>query len=363
MAKDINELLNTDVEAIVAEGQKGFKRTKKKAILAIIIFIAVCAIAAGAYLIVQQVQKADKYNHAVELLEAGKYNEAAEFLSLNGEGRELLSTKEGTELLTEARNGQEYTKAQRYFSNGQYEEAQKCFEKLKDYKDSVSKALEAQYMGAMGHFDAGEYDIAIELFRELGDYADCTEKLAEAKEGIYQSALTEISNEEYPAAISKLELIEDYKDSDDLLTESKYLSAVDLMKKGEFTAPKKIFEELGDYRDSADLLAAYENSLSVYSGSWKYKSGTLLVSSNLQITVAESRVGSKEQYLLVETTDNTKKEKSDWTRIADAGYFYITSEGLKSGGSSPFGLSELKLIDDNTLQFIHAGSSGEYVRE
>lgn len=179
MAKDINELLNTDVEAIVAEGQKGFKRTKKKVILAIVIFIALCAIAAGAYFVFQQIHSWQSYNYAVELMEAGKYDEA--IAAFQSEG--LVQYKDSAELVKKAQNEKEYSKAIENLENERYTDSLSLFQGLGDFKDSkqqVEIVKSKLYELGLSLLDQEKGAEAEKIFMRLNGYKDSAYKCKEA---------------------------------------------------------------------------------------------------------------------------------------------------------------------------------------
>lgn len=257
MAKDINELLNTDVEAIVAEGQKGFKRTQKKAILAIMIFIAVCAIAAGAYFVFQQVHSWQSYNYAVELMEAGKYDEAKKVFG------ELDNYKDSADMSNEI----EYRKARDLLSEGKYDSAIERFEKLGEYKDSNEMVKESNYQKANAFLKDGNAVMARTLYIELDSYKDSKKKTEILGEQIYNSAISFVNSEKYESAIELFEKISDYRDSNE--QKEKALTGLEKLKKYEevkswleynmdiagesdFEKVYKMFLELGDYKDSEE---------------------------------------------------------------------------------------------------------------
>ena len=99
---------------------------------------------------------------------------------------------------------------------GKYEEAEKEFQSLGDYKDSstrVSEYKEEQYLQAESLLAEGKYEEAGKIFLDLGNYKDSSTRVSDYK-------------------------AEQYQQAESLLAEGKYEEA------------QKIYSNLGEYLDS-----------------------------------------------------------------------------------------------------------------
>lgn len=81
------------------------------------------------------------------------------------------------------------------------------------------------------------------------------------KDGImYQVARNEFDNKNYYKAIEIYEMIEDYQDSESMITESYYRIALDTIKSNRMDAIKA-FENLGGYKDSKEKITEIKKSI------------------------------------------------------------------------------------------------------
>lgn len=126
----------------------------------------------------------------------------------------------------------------------------------------LKKQVDSQYDRAlilMNNNDKQSYIEAIQIFSELGDFRESLTKSLEAqkylerytnKENIYNDAMTMLLDEQYLSAIEMFRELKDFEDSEDLLNVSRYNYALKLFENGEYTEASQYFLELGDYEDS-----------------------------------------------------------------------------------------------------------------
>ena len=106
------------------------------------------------------------------------------------------------------------------------------------------------YRKASSLLQDGSYDQAIAAFEALGDYKDSSEMILESK---YQKAESFAENQQHKEAIELWTQLGDYADSQQRIDSVNYQDALDLMEQGKYVSAAQIFEKLGDYKDSADL--------------------------------------------------------------------------------------------------------------
>lgn len=279
MAKSMNDLLNTDVDAIVEKGQEGFRKSRKKAIKTLIMLMVVCVIGAAGYFAYGPIQLWQRYNNAVELMKSGQYHDAImEFKSL-GE----YSNSE--EMINETR----YQRAQKYMEDGKYTYALADLEKLGEYKDSADMINEVKYKKAVEFMENEKYNEAIVAFADLGEYKDSSEQCEKAKEILYDLAIEYCNNEDYDNAMDIFKKLKEYKDSEQqvkTITDNqqklqKYNNALTLLDEARaeknFTVNQdktriyQMFVELGDYKDSELYVSNFSYlPISIYRGYERY---------------------------------------------------------------------------------------------
>ncbi len=110
-----------------------------------------------------------------------------------------------------------YNKAVKAFENAQYDEAFETFTELKDYKDSVDKAKEAEaekkYLNAKNFVEKGDINSlkeAAHIYSDLGTYKDCVHQL---KATYYSIAAIEYNSYDFENAASHYKLCCNYQNS------------------------------------------------------------------------------------------------------------------------------------------------------
>ena len=103
-----------------------------------------------------------------------------------------------------------------------FEQAEKIFNELDEFKDSKAYSLDSQYYHAIQLYEIGEYEKSAQIFGELkeSDYKDshmyaAKALLPEMKKELYTDACEKCEMEEYEEALSVFEKLEDYEDSQD----------------------------------------------------------------------------------------------------------------------------------------------------
>ena len=230
------------------------KRAEKRKRIWKRIAVAGAAIVAAAlvvYLIVWQAIPALKYHQADKLLQAGDRTLAYDaFVGLG-------DFKDSGERANEIR----YEDAELALSNGDFDTACTLFTSLSDYKDSQTQANEAVYQKGIAALDNGEFEIASAVFHIIPGYKDSDTMV---KEAIYRKAMLLLGAGSYGKAAPFFDVITDYKDSkeqrDFCKNEEWYTIGIAYLDEGVFLKAGEIFESLASYRDSAELmLESYYN--------------------------------------------------------------------------------------------------------
>jgi len=108
----------------------------------------------------------------------------------------------------------DYKKAVGLYEDGKYEQAEKMFAELGDYKDSALMATKSSYAYAEELMDDGEYEEAAEIFTELDDYEDSQELYRECR---YEVGLASIKSGNYDAATAAFKDADGFKDANTYL--------------------------------------------------------------------------------------------------------------------------------------------------
>lgn len=124
-----------------------------------------------------------------------------------------------------------YHAAIKYMNEKNYNEAEKIFALLGDYKDSEDQVKEVSYRKADDLYQERNYDAAIATWKTVIDYSDSKDRITMAENAILE--------EQYQAAVS-------------LMDAKKYIEAA------------KAFDELGGYKDSKDKNSECLNNMVAY---------------------------------------------------------------------------------------------------
>lgn len=182
-----------------------------------------------------------------------------------------------------------YKTAGVFAENGSYDEAIAIYEKLGQYKDSLTQlaaTIDAkknawkleEYNYASSLIESGKYGEAITILAELGDYKDSKNMLCEAT---YNDAVNKYNSGDYSSDVkSQFSSIKDYMDSkayiENITNHNKYDEAIVLIKSDEEASLKKaydIFASLGSFMDADQELHKFgyiPSAITVYEGNKIY---------------------------------------------------------------------------------------------
>ena len=194
----------------IANNQLKPKKSKKKIIACGTLVVAITVIVSSSVAvpkIQEQIRLSKNYNHAIELLD-----------------------------------------------NNEYEDAEKAFAKLGDYKDSKEQYLKCFYNEGIDKNEESKYESAIECFEKAKGYKDSEEKI---KESNYLLANEEYENEDYSMAAIYYEKADDYEDAKDKYDECIYKYGIDLADNYHYTDAAKQLSTI-DYKDSQKLAKQYK---------------------------------------------------------------------------------------------------------
>ena len=142
-----------------------------------------------------------------------------------------------------------YNIASNAVTNADYEFAIDVFSSISDYKDSVNKIKEAEYLLAEQLLEKHEYTKALEIYLSLGNYKS---SVTQAKECNYQIASSYLNNSSFKEGYELFIQLGDYKDSAEQAKNCKYQEAVSFKEKGKYGEAYAAFSSLGEYKDSKD---------------------------------------------------------------------------------------------------------------
>lgn len=113
-----------------------------------------------------------------------------------------------------------------------------------------------RYSGAEKRLAAGDYDAAIAAFEALGDYKDSADLILESK---YLQASEILAEERFDEAASSFKELGGYKESERLWQEASYAYALTLYNTENYSDALTVFNSLGNYIDSQDMVTACQN--------------------------------------------------------------------------------------------------------
>ena len=208
-----------------------------------------------------------RYQLATQAENNGQYAQAyAEYIDL-GEYKDCADRA--------AKFENDYATAQNLLDAGDYDQAEACFEALKNYADASTMAQEAAYQKGKKQLADGAFDEAKATFDALGEYSDTKEQILaigehyyatrqyEQAEAIYVkvSAAQQLyelgqyyeSQDDLPNAIRVYGEAETYENAQNKVTalqrEEDYRTAEALCQEKEWQEAKAIYERLIGYKD------------------------------------------------------------------------------------------------------------------
>lgn len=224
-----------------------------------------------------------EYEKAMEYFAEGKFQDAKDIFKKLGDlkNSKAFLEKAKAEIkriekeIEENRKSKQYQDALAFMKKENYEQAERIFEELGDYRDSKEQlkiieiiGLELVYISAVSCFENEHYVNARDIFSQLKDFKDSKERYAladkkvkeiekDGKESNYNIALKYIQEKEYEMAKKLFKYLNDYKDSKHqlenvykLITEDKYSKAVQLYNEKKYSEAFDVFDEIINYKDS-----------------------------------------------------------------------------------------------------------------
>lgn len=114
------------------------------------------------------------------------------------------------------------------------------------------------YNDAMDLYNSGKYEEAITAFEAMGGYKNSDEMISESK---YSIAMDLYNNVQYEEAITAFKAVGAYKDSADMINkcndaiaENNYQSAIELYNAKEYKKAYDLFDSLGEYKESQEYM-------------------------------------------------------------------------------------------------------------
>lgn len=163
-----------------------------------------------------------------------------------------------------------YRNAEKLLEQGKFDDANKAFLALGNYRDSKEKSKEVLYEKAEAYYQNEQYAQAIATWNIIKDYSDSAERCEktefEWKEGDYLEAQKLLDDKKYAEAYHIFVNILSYKDAAEKSRECKYLEAKSLVEQGDYEEAIRIFKAYLKYKDSADLYksVSYEYAVKLF---------------------------------------------------------------------------------------------------
>ncbi len=182
----IEELKKEEAERKRRQEEEERAEAKKKKRILIFATVLVC-VCVAAIVAVSKIVTANRYQKAVSLMEAGEYDEAIELFEglrdYKDSPEKLKEIDRIKERMAKAALADRYLHAVSLLEDEHYEEAYNEFEALGKYQDSPKKMEKAQlgilYCDMAALVEAGEYEKADQIYEGVvqEDYEDCKELL------------------------------------------------------------------------------------------------------------------------------------------------------------------------------------------
>lgn len=140
-------------------------------------------------------------------------------------------------------------------NNGHYAQAYAEYIDLGEYKDCADRAakFENDYATAQNLLNAGDYDQAEACFEALKDYADASTM---AQEAAYQKGKKQLADGQFDEAKATFESLKDYSDAETMVKESVYQKGKKQFADGLFAEAEATFDTLGEYSDTKEQILA-----------------------------------------------------------------------------------------------------------
>ena len=256
----------------------------------------------------------------------------------------------GCIVFVSTQNLRTYSNAIKLFHEEKYEEAERLFEKIDSYRDSIEWANKSEYQIGLEELSTGNYDKALKIFEGLPeDYEDVQNQLKECK---YLKLSNDIKNNNIntDTYYSLLE-IEDYKDVKDIipnviyeLRDDLYDVAIGQYEIGKYEEAEELFSNFGDYNDSAQYLE-YCNIMLKFQGGY-----------DSSITKTDYLVLDGNNLIKYDTntynTGEISKTENEVYLIKYENQYFLVDDIYKDNLDESLILYALINTDDNTAQGI-----------
>ncbi|MCX6054879.1 MAG: hypothetical protein NTZ74_08205 [Chloroflexi bacterium] len=103
------------------------------------------------------------------------------------------------------------------------------------------------YNKAQKYISSAQYELAINELSRLGEYRDSQNLILESK---FQWAIEELNSKDYQKAVDNFSSLDNYQDAKNYLFEAKYLMAIQLIAEKKYKDAIVIFGELENYKES-----------------------------------------------------------------------------------------------------------------
>lgn len=171
-----------------------------------------------------------------------------------------------------------YSTVQKGLETGNIDGVSPFFLKLARKTD---KNLDA-YIGAMELLDSGDFESAEQAFSDMGGYRDSDEMILESR---YRKGKNLIEKQEFEDATAVFEALGDYSDSIEMVKEVSYQKGLFALKNEDFATAKHSFEELAKdpcYKDSDIMCQEVQYQIALY----QYNKGYTRIAFNQMSTLA-----------------------------------------------------------------------------
>ncbi|MCC8014352.1 MAG: serine/threonine protein kinase [Eubacterium sp.] len=226
---------------------KGIKHGKIFIAAGILVLLGVIYISSMA---VGNLNKANKYESAQQLLSEGSPQEAKEIFT------ELGQYEDAEEMVKMC----DYIRANQFLNEGSPQTAKAIFSELGNYEDSEEMVLHCDYSSAVQALNSGDLLSACEYFEGLGDYSDSQQRLSETKAAVYERGIELYHSDD-------LDTAEEYfNSSENIGREEDYLLLIKA--KNSNLSDISQLTELTDFEDTKEILKTDKYIEEFLIGNW-----------------------------------------------------------------------------------------------
>lgn len=265
-ARLAQEEAEREAKAAADKAAEEERARKTKKLMSILVPAAVVC-AAAFLLLTKVIIPNSQYKKAKALYNAGQYEEAvAAFESLDGykDSKDQIHSIKTD--IAEQENAAVYEKAEALLKAGDYDGASDEFLrlKMKNYKDSEQRYMEARCAKADELLTLGKYVSAINIYSVFMPDQEIQHKMREAE---YLWADSLLASGEYSQAVAKYDELGSYRDSRSKALEAKYQWANSLLSFGtkvnheNIALARELFEQIGTYKDAQAQLQLFQKKL------------------------------------------------------------------------------------------------------